>query len=442
MIYKNKLIETIKYTVKATSISPVSIRDNSDFLKIDVLTGKVYIPGSSIAGAFRNYYESYINTTCGSDNNRLFGGAETGISRLVFYDAFLVENTNKEMLASRPGIKIDSEKMSVVSSGLGSKKSGHKFKRQFLNKGIRFLFSFELNNYEDECDFVKTQKEFEDLLRALAVGDISFGSNKMIGYGRFEINSVSKSIFDLRNFNDMFKYLLKETKDVEITEDIVNNGYLSSKVHFRIIARATTPLLIKDEVVRSSDEPDSKNITDNKGNCIIPGSSLKGVLRSRAEKLAKTFPKIDKQVISNIFGIESKEDEGCISRFCCFDTEIRDEMKGIYNKIKIDYFTGGVVQNALMNEETVMGNMEIECTFNTFGLEEYESEIGLLLLVIRDLCLEDLNVGSGYAVGRGYIKASKLTLFDGHEMVYDFDSPDKQVEEQFNSYISKLMSVG
>lgn len=441
MIYKNKLIETIKYSVEATSISPVSIRDGEDCLKIDELTGKVYIPGSSIAGAFRNYYESYINTTCGSDNNRVFGGAETGISRVVFYDAFLIENTNKEMIASRPGIKIDSERMSVALSNSGSKKYGHKFKRQFLNEGNRFSFSFEFNNYEDECDFKKAQQEFEHLLRALAVGDISFGSNKMIGYGRFEINTVSKSLFNLRDFNDMFKYLLKETKDIDITEDIVNKGYSSSKVHFKISAKTATPLLIKDEVVRSSDEPDGINITDNKGNSIIPGSSLKGVLRSRAEKLVKTFPSIDKQVISNIFGLESKDNDGHISRFNCFDTKIKDRKKGIYNKIKIDYFTGGVMQNALMNEETVMGDLEIECTFNISGLENYGEEIGLLLLVMRDLCSEDLNVGSGYAVGRGFIKAKTLTLFDGHEMVYDFDSPDRQVEVNFNSYISKLMNV-
>ncbi len=441
MIYKNKLIETVRYSVEATSISPVSIRDDSDCLKIDELTGKVYIPGSSVAGAFRNFYESYINTTCGSKNNRVFGGAEAGISRVVFYDTYLLENSSKEIMSSRPGIKIDSESLSVASSFSGSKRSGSKFKRQFVNEGVRFLFSFELNNYEDEYDFTKTQKEFEDLLRAFAVGDILLGSNKMIGYGRFEINSVLKAMFNLRSFSDMLKFLLKETKEIDITEEILNKEFASSKIRFRINAKTTSPLLIKDEIIRSSDNPDGVNITDSKGNCIIPGSSLKGVIRSRAEKIARTFPGIDKKVISNIFGIESKGNEGHISRLTCFDTKIQDEKKGIYNKIKIDYFTGGVMQNALMNEEAVMGELDIECTFNTLGLDDYEKEIGLLLLSIRDLCIEDLNLGSGYATGRGYIKAKTLTLFDGHEIVCDFDSPDKQVEEQLNLYISKLMDV-
>jgi len=55
------LLKTIRYNVKATTISPLAIRDDEDNLKIDQLTGKVYIPGSSVAGAFRNYYENYID---------------------------------------------------------------------------------------------------------------------------------------------------------------------------------------------------------------------------------------------------------------------------------------------------------------------------------------------------------------------------------------------
>jgi len=42
------------------------------------------------------------------------------------------------------------------------------------------------------------------------------------------------------------------------------------------------------------------------------------------------------------------------------------------------------MQGALMNDEVVMGDVEIECTFNTSGLNDYKREIGLLLLVLRD----------------------------------------------------------
>ena len=53
MIYKNELIESVKYKVIAVNVSPVSIKDGEDNIKIDEFTGKAYIPGSSIAGAFQ-----------------------------------------------------------------------------------------------------------------------------------------------------------------------------------------------------------------------------------------------------------------------------------------------------------------------------------------------------------------------------------------------------
>ena len=191
--------------------------------------------------------------------------------------------------------------------------------------------------------------------------------------------------------------------------------------------------------MRLSDEADSINIKNAEGKEIIPGSSLKGALRTRSEKISKTFPQITEETISNIFGIESKDDKGHISRFNCFDTEFKNVKKGIYNKIKIDYFSGGVTKGGMMQEETIMGNLELICTLDKSNLEDYKKEVGLLLLVLRDLCIGNLSIGSGYAVGRGFLKAESLELFDNEKLVYNFDSPDKEVENKFNLYISELM---
>ena len=432
MIYKNKLITSILYKVNAVTVSPLSIKDGEDGLKVNESTGKAYIPGSSIAGAFRNYYENYICRDCNNDSNALFGGSDTGMSKVVCYDAFPLGDANKEMISSRPGIRIDREALSAVT--------GSKFKRTFLNEGIQFVFVFELNNYNEDDDFKKDQQQLENLIAAFAAGDILLGSNKTSGFGRFKVDIIEKVAYDLTNYEDMFRYLSKDTKASNITVSVLNKQLPSKNIRFKVSAKTTTPLLIKDEIIRSSDEPDGINIKNGSGDFIIPGSSLKGILRSRAEKLARTFSCIDDTLITNIFGIESNdEDQAHISRLTCFDTKINNAKEGIYNKIKIDYFTGGVKQHALMQEETVMSDLEIECVFNTFGLENLNREVGLLLLVFRDLCTESLSVGGGYAVGRGYIKADTLQLIDGETFIYDFNSPDKHVEDKFNSYISELM---
>jgi len=122
----------------------------------------------------------------------------------------------------------------------------------------------------------------------------------MIGYGRFRVDSISKSVFDFTNINDLLKYMLMETDSTEITQDILGREQETSKVRFKIKGKTVTPLLVKDETVRLSNESDGINIKDSRGNYIIPGSSIKGVIRSRAERLHRTFPCIGEEILTNI----------------------------------------------------------------------------------------------------------------------------------------------
>lgn len=64
MIYKNKLIETIQYKVDAVTVSPLSIKDGDDNLKLDNTTGKFYIPGSSVAEHFEITMKITLIITC------------------------------------------------------------------------------------------------------------------------------------------------------------------------------------------------------------------------------------------------------------------------------------------------------------------------------------------------------------------------------------------
>lgn len=439
VIYKEELLNMVKYDVKAVLVSPLAIKDDNDELRVDQLTGGVYIPGSSIAGAFRNYYESYVNKNSDENINELFGGRKSGMGKVVFYDAHLADESTQGTVSSRPGLKIDNSRQTEAKSG-DIKESGTKFSRKFMEKGMAFRFVFELNNYGEE-GFEKKQKELENLIKAFSVGDISLGGNKMIGYGRFKVESVFKEEYNFTNADDLLRFMLRNPKSKDVTKYILSGDYSTLKVRFKVKAKTATPLLIRDEVIRSSDEPDGINIKDG-NDFIIPGSSLKGVIRSRAQRLQKTFPCIGEDIISNIFGIEAGGDNSQISRLKCFDTVIRDCKKRVYNKIKIDHFTGGTMQGALSEDEVIMGKLDIECTLDTAGLKDYKKEVGLLLLVLRDLCVGDLCMGSGYAVGWGYMKAETLELFDGENIVFGFGTDDKEALGKFDLYISKLMEAG
>ncbi len=455
MSYKKELLKTMEYIIEAVNISPLSITNGDNSLKYDCLNGMNYIPGSSIAGSFRNYYERMkgLNEIYANEgkiqDNPLFGGQESGMSLITFYDAFIEGDKSKN--DSRPGLMINRDTGTVDVTEIDGKKpikkSGKKFDRYFLSEGHKFLFRFELNNYKWSDDFENMEKEFEELLSVFAAGDITFGSNKMIGYGRFSVKKINKSVTDFTSREDVINYLLRNTRYDDITRKITDNAYRTTNVRFEIDGEISTPLLIRDEVIRSKDEPDGINIMDGTGNYIIPGSSLKGVIRARAEKIFNTIEGIDKSIIKNIFGKEPDRKSGIsgqISKFKCYDCPVKNPKKGIYNKIKIDYFTGGVIQGALTDDEVVMGNIHIVCTYDNLESKNngYEKEVGLLLMVLRDICKGDLNIGSGYAIGRGYISARTLKIKIGQdsEFTYDYLKPDNKVEEIFNKYINRLFN--
>ena len=67
-------------------------------------------------------------------------------------------------------------------------------------------------------------------------------------------------------------------------------------------------------------------------------------------------------------------------------------------RIRIDRFTGGVVDGALFDEEPVYASR----THTQLELRNPKpGEIGLLLLVVRDLLTRDLPLGGSVGVGRG-----------------------------------------
>jgi len=89
------------------------------------------------------------------------------------------------------------------------------------------------------------------------------------------VDSISKSVFDFTNINDLLKYMLMETDSTEITQDILGREQETSKVRFKIKGKTVTPLLVKDETVRLSNESDGINIKDSRATILFPEVQLK-----------------------------------------------------------------------------------------------------------------------------------------------------------------------
>ena len=77
-------------------------------------------------------------------------------------------------------------------------------------------------------------------------------------------------------------------------------GYVEFKIH----GRFTTPVLIKSPESAEDEDADYKNVKSG-DRFIIPGSSFKGILKSRMEKIADYF-RIENEV-KELFGESSSK---------------------------------------------------------------------------------------------------------------------------------------
>jgi CRISPR/Cas system CSM-associated protein Csm3 (group 7 of RAMP superfamily) len=217
-------------------------------------------------------------------------------------------------------------------------------------------------------------------------------------------------------------------------------------------------LLIRSGFGESFDGPDTTHLhspRNGKPLPVVSGTSWAGVLRHRAGMIARTLVVSDakaEKFIEGIFGSTPREKEANeqatahdkkkdkqkekeqeylrASRLVVRETVIQKPEKQslVQTRVKIDRFTGGAFETALFSEEPIWGDentkLKLELILRAPAPEKPEqavlprvpdAEIGLLLLLVKDLWTGDLPIGGEASIGRGRLqgKSATLTLADG-----------------------------
>lgn len=412
--------------IEMENIAPLHLGSEDNEILIDEENNKVCIPGTSIAGAFRAYLSSIINS---NKVNEMFGEG-SNMSNIFIYDTF----SHLSGMEIRPGVKINKE--------YGVAENGGKFDRAFISANHKFILEVEVFSTDIEAH-EEYKKAIYSCIKGLNDGNITLGAYKSLGAGLFRVIKVSERNSSLENAKELFGYLKDTSKFNEISlNSILEKSFDSNDVTFTLEGTLRTPLLIKDDDPLDCDDVDGIGIKNKQGNYIIPGSSLKGVIRGQAEKILEY--RNYKNISSLIFGGEDNNDEKIASSFRAFDTIITDAKDGEYNKIKIDKFTGGVMKGALMNDKPVIGNVKLEGKYKYKEDEEIPKvAVAVLALVFRDLAIGDLSLGSGYGIGRGRINGSYLKISKGKDTLYEYDfTNNKLLVDNLNPYFEVLNEGG
>ena len=455
-----KIVQKIIINVPVHTLSPLRIASGMDDGLVDVLVlknkqGKPFIPGTSITGVLRNeivalYNEEVADKIFGNIDDevadKVFGNIDDeagnqsmiNISDVILSDAILIH---------RDGVAID------TFAGVG--KTGAKYDYEGIDRGaegelkieftVRELdFLKEFANVSKHNAFSQVKEQYIDVAASVAdllTKGIKIGSLTAKGYGKFaSMKPVEISVFDFANraaADAWLKYLEngKVPKPVYVGKASFIQAKAVNDLELTIDFSLQSSMIIRDFETAKEIKQKPKNAKQpsvgleavqlKSGNdYVIPGTSIKGVLRNRAKKILTALyngeeGKAD-EIINKLMGFAHKN-SACRSRLSVDEVYIAtDLLKNVkQTRNRINRFTGGTIDSALFAEEPVwqQNKNAAPIQMNVKISDCSKMEAGLIMLVLKDMWLGNVPIGGGKSVGRGVLLGSSCTLSYAGEII-------------------------
>jgi CRISPR/Cas system CSM-associated protein Csm3 (group 7 of RAMP superfamily) len=432
-------------------------------LIVDEVDGTPFVSGASLAGALRNYLRErewgydmpmpprnpqapHYFEWSGTENDlmaaHLFGGyrgVPDGDQSPLIVDDALSDKKGLPEIELRDGVKLDAK--------TGTAEERKKYDYHLLPAGTQFDLRFELLLDDDK-------KKNEQRLKALAIalrgltgrkqqddefeeGEIRLGARKRRGFGCCRVTNWKVTSYDFSNRKDLFAWLAADYQNKEKWkhQPKINQGsdiaeLLGVKLSGDEIDRRDTfeikadfeidgSVMIRSGFSNQDTDPDTvhlrtKSRKGGKLEPILSGTSMAGAIRNRALRIANTLAAGcsagAQKLIDSMFGPLriGSGDEPYASRVLVNEEFVsggRHDL--VQTRIKIDRFTGGTIESALLEEAPHFGGA-VKLRISLRNPED--DEIGLLLLVLKDLWLRDLPLGGESSVGRGRLRGIKATI--------------------------------
>lgn len=405
----------IDLKIQLENTAPFNIGDDEGMPIITIEEGEVYLPGTTLAGAFKDYLikcdEQGIEEDFGEDREK---------SKIFFMDSYC------------PLKNIEIRDAASIDKETGT--SDNKFSRVYVSTKHRFNVNIKIWGDNKE-DLKERYRKVLSCLIAINKEEILLGAYKSSGAGSFKVNEVLKEEFFFEHKEDIFSYLLKNKKGEKVDLDKLSRIKTEENLfEFKLKGRLKTSILVKGSEKIYGEELCATGYINGDGEYIVPGTSLKGVIRAESERILK-YLGYDSDESINVFGGKIEE-ENIASNFRIKDSTISNVRSKIYKRIKIDKFTGKTQTGALFNEEVLSGIVNIK---GSLRAKDYKY-VGLIAMVLRDIALGKISLGSGNNVGRGRIAGKELIISQGEKILLKWNFENNKVEiNEIDSFINKLV---
>lgn len=391
------------------------------------------LTGASIAGALRNYLREVergygVKGQAHDAAERLFGRLEkkTTLQSWLLVDDALGHALGIEL---RDGVALDSATHTAEDK--------KKYDVELLAAGTTFDIHLEFLESEASKGLLNA---LATALSGLAQGEIGLGQRKHRGLGRCRVTEWTVRRHNLTTADGLLAWLADDLTGEKRGDDVctllgVARSLTDRRRRFQIKAVFSLPgsLLIRS----GGGEPGSPDMIhlrsarrgQKQPSAIVSGTSLAGAVRARTLRIANTILGEDKAsyLVDSMFGHMHEEavpgerqisaadrPKPQSSRVITEESLVEGGYDLVQSRVKIDRFTGGAFPGALFSEQPIFGSARTSLELKLELRNPEPAEIGLLLLVLKDLWTGDLPLGGESSVGRGRLagQAATLTLHD------------------------------
>jgi CRISPR/Cas system CSM-associated protein Csm3 (group 7 of RAMP superfamily) len=335
-----------------------------------------------------------------------------------------------------------------------------------------------------------------DVLSLMELGWATIGGNSGIGYGRVRLEDCRIAVCNRCSPDEVLAYARKrwEAKYTngqsvfpsQMLQDALPSAVIipvdqnykerpPERIRFRCILRPLEPLLVKTGYtteVRSnvgsqrrqqeglqldwSEEMqefpvDAGFCLDAQGKAYIPGSSVRGTLRSHVERIVRTImvERLDEMtanhaawdlmqaqdkgqqfseretydendiecLVSRVFGFSALGGRILFSDAVPLDTDTFEAGRKLLDHVALDRFTGSAADKRKFNSRPYFppapshelgSNGDLQCEVELYDFEPWH--LGMLLLMLRDLRLGRITLGYGKNKGFGKVRLEQVEV--------------------------------
>ncbi len=401
---KAAIIEKIQMSGRLVVQSPLCIGSGQDDGITDSLVlkdkqGKAFIPGTSLAGVLRDI-------VCSHDSNLadlLFGNLSDNRQSMI--------NIDDVVYTVRDGVRIDGITNTAEDTG--------KFDYEVVERGAAGSFSATItirkNDIEDKAAVEKLAAALADQL----MYGISLGAHTAKGFGEVKGSKIKVATYDFSQPDSLGAWLLGEMSQADIYAAAAKPLVADDDFYAEIDLALKTSLLVgaePDAFDKGSGKDEGKVqkvMLSSNGDYVIPGTSVKGVIRKQAEHICRVVGDYGDDFLGSLMGYSKADKAKQRSRLRTYEVYLREGVEAVnQSHVRIDRFTGGHMGSGLYTNKPLW-QKKADAKTMTMRLAISgcsDAEAGLMLLILKDIWTGQLAFGGDKAGGSGVMQGLKAVV--------------------------------